>query len=363
MLTAKEIYKGTMTFVWYKLILGAVTFAACAILGAICLLLIKLFNNGIVAVICYSIWVGGTEAVKFFLLHYMGYMVKAGHVAVVAQAASTGVIPDNQFELAKNMVKERFAEANVYFVLDNMVSGAIKQISRTFDNVSHILMVDRLPGYDKVEKLVKFYLDVAFGYVDECCLAWSFLHKDQSPFKSAADGVVIYFQNWKEILKTAAKAVAISLVGLVVATILLAIAIGFPIFILRTVTGTDIGSGTFGVFAFITAIYAARAIKDALLDSWTMVSMTTKFLELAPQTELKVDIYGKLCGLSGKFKELFNKGQADSGVASGDSPALAAAGASESVALPSADASDAAALPPADAPASGEDSASDGAQQ
>lgn len=29
------------------------------------------------------------------------------------------------------------------------------------------------------------------------------------------------------------------------------------------------------------------------------------FLQVAPQTELSVDLYGKLCGLSSKFKEMW----------------------------------------------------------
>ncbi|MCM1092300.1 MAG: hypothetical protein NC413_15875 [Muribaculum sp.] len=35
-------------------------------------------------------------------------------------------------------------------------------------------------------------MNIAFGNVDECCLAYTFLHEEQSAFKSAADGKIDY---------------------------------------------------------------------------------------------------------------------------------------------------------------------------
>ncbi len=49
---------------------------------------------------------------------------------MVTTAVTTGQVPDNQFEVAKNMVKERFATANVYFVVDRLVSGAVSQLQK-----------------------------------------------------------------------------------------------------------------------------------------------------------------------------------------------------------------------------------------
>jgi membrane protease subunit (stomatin/prohibitin family) len=44
-------------------------------------------------------------------------------------------------------------------------------------------------------------------------------------------------------------------------------------------------------------------------------------MEVAPSTVITFDLYNKLCGLSGKFKELFSKGQQEN-----PTPAYAAAG-------------------------------------
>jgi hypothetical protein len=46
-------------------------------------------------------------------------------------------------------------------------------------------------------------------------------------------------------------------------------------------------------------------------------------MQVAPSTQITFDLYNKLCGLSTKFKELFNKGQQES---PSPQPAYAAAG-------------------------------------
>jgi len=39
--------------------------------------------------------------------------------------------------------------------------------------------------------------------------------------------------------------------------------------------------------------------------------MMVSYMQVAPNTVITFDLYSKLCGISSKFKELFQKGQAD----------------------------------------------------
>ena len=126
---ARDVYFKTMKFVWLKLALGAAVILFSIILLAICLGLGSLGQGGGM-VIGFWIWLIIVAAVSGIVNHYIGYMIKAGHVAMVTTAVTTGQIPDNQFEVAKNMVKERFATANVYFVVDRLVSGAVSQLQK-----------------------------------------------------------------------------------------------------------------------------------------------------------------------------------------------------------------------------------------
>ena len=326
MLTAQEIYSKTMTFNWMKLMLGGATLLLSLILFAICAFFVWIFNgfeNGFVFLIAFSIWLSGTKAINFLLMQYFGYFVKAGHVAIIAKAVTEGVVPDDQFNVAKNLVTERFGTSNIYFLVDKLVDKAVHDIGRTFDNVTGFIGLDRIPGFEQIQKLVKFFLHIALGYVDECCLGWTFCKMDQSPFKSAADGVVIYFQNWKILLKGAAKT-ALIVIG---ASICLTIASLMFFGLVFKIIGLG-GMGTLFVIGF--ALMTAWIFKVAFIDSWILVSMMTTYMQVAPTTELKVDIYEQLCRLSAKFKELFQKGQAE---AAPSEPAPAAAS-DDSSALP-----------------------------
>jgi len=101
---------------------------------------------GLVIGLC--IWGGSIKVVHLVVMNYAGYLVKAGHIAVLAEAAATGKVPANQVQYGKDKVKERFVTSNVYFAVDKLVAGAVKEIQRGIEKVSNFL--DFIPGMDKV---------------------------------------------------------------------------------------------------------------------------------------------------------------------------------------------------------------------
>ena len=62
--------------------------------------------------------------------------------------------------------------------------------------------------------IISAVVSVVLEYLNYCSLGWVFLHSEQSAFKSTCDGAVIYFQNWKTLMKNSAKVIAITLVSL-----------------------------------------------------------------------------------------------------------------------------------------------------
>ena len=248
----------------------------------------------------FIIWLSLIGIVNFFLNHYIGYLVKAGHVAVITIAFQTGQVPANPFETGKTMVKERFGTSNVYFALDKLVAGSVKQLQRTLGRITDGLL-GALPGADGVKSLMNMFLDISLGYVDECCLGYTFAHPEQNAYKSAADGVVIYFKNWKTLLKDAAKTTGVVILSFVAVTLVAFVLFGglFRLF------------GWSGFMAFIISLLFAYTVKYAFIDSWILVKMMSSYMQVAPTTQITFDLYDKLCNLSKKFKELFNKGTSE----------------------------------------------------
>ncbi len=295
-MTAKKLFSGTMPFVVAKLALGGLTVLASVILLAILMGIGWLFGDGGIGV-ALIIWIIAVGVIRFALMHYMGYMVKAGHIAVIAEAMKTGSIPNNQVEYGKNLVKERFATSNIYFGVDKLVTNAVKQIQRVLDKAGNAL--DFIPGMDALTGVAKFFVEISLGYIDECCFGWTFYNKEQGACKSAADGVVIYAQNWKVLLKNAAKTMLKTILLMVVMVLVIFIPVGL-IFKLLDWSGFA---------AFLLACLIAWVVKFALLDSYLMIQMMTTYMEVAPKTVITFDLYSKLCTMSASFKELFQKGQ------------------------------------------------------
>ncbi len=309
-----ELFRKTMPFAIAKLVLGAATVLISVVLLAILLGIGWLFGeNGMV--ICIFIWIGATGVVRFAIMHYFGYLVKAGHVAVLAEAVTTGKVPDNQVNYGKEAVKKRFATSNVYFAVDKLVSGAVKQIQRGISKLGNAL--DFIPGMGAVTGIANFFVELSLGYVDECCLGYTFYKKEQGAFRSACDGVVIYAQNIKHLLKNAAK----TMLKVILLSLLVLVLVFVPIGLLFRLLSWNAFIG------FLLAVFITWVIKFAFLDSYILCQTMASYMEVAPTTEITFDLYGKLSKISGKFKELFNKGKAEE-------PQMAYAGAGQSNAQP-----------------------------
>lgn len=251
---ANEVYAKTMKFVWLKLALGMAVILASVLPGAIMFGIAAAIGGetfGIMLFLWMLITVGGFGTVQ----HFLGYVLKAGHVAAVTEIVKTGNVPEDVFKYGTDIVKQKFPTAAAYYALDSLMTGAVNQINKGIDVVGNLL--GKIPGMENIVGFLKTFVNIALGNVDECCLAYTFYKEEQSAFKSAA--------------------------------------------------------GASGVVAFgigcILAILISIVVKSAFVDSYTMVSMIHSYMQVAPTTEITFDLYSKLCGLSAKFKSLFEKGQ------------------------------------------------------
>ena len=296
MMKAGKVFRKTLPFCWAKLLLGAVTVLVSCILLALFLGIGWLFGEGGIW-IGIILWCGSVGVIRFVLMHYFGYMVKAGHIAVMTEAYTTGKVPDNQVKYGIGKVKERFATSNIYFAVNKLVTGAVKQIQRGIEKLGQ--KMDFIPGMQQVAKLASFFVELSLGYIDECCLGYTFYKKEQGAFKSACDGVVIYATNIKKLLGKAAKTM-LKVVLLCIVTVLL---VFIPLGLLFKLLNWS------GLIAFLLACFITWILKFAFLDSYILCQTMAGYMEVAPTTQITFDLYGKLCGISGKFKELFNKGK------------------------------------------------------
>jgi len=254
--------------------------------------------EGFFAVLLVCLFGGGGWYIYRLLREYITYMIKAAHVAVIGELAINGSVPDGfgMYQYGVSKVKKFFAASNALFLLDRMISGTVRQIQRAIGGIGSLLGF--IPGMKQVVNILNKFVDIVLNYIDECILAYIFLHEGQNVWKSACDAIVLYVQNWKTILKTGAK-------------ILLFLGLFYVVFFLafRGIFLGLISNGDFAtaIIAYIMALLFVTVLKWGIVDSIIMINMMCGYLKVAYGAVPSYDLYGKLEGMSKKFKEMLGK--------------------------------------------------------
>lgn len=273
-------------------------------------LLNKLFGESSIAFlvllfITFGIIWGGLR----FLEQYVLYIVKVGHISVVVELLKNGKIPDGKGQIAygKDQVKKNFGSANVAFVVDKAVHGAVRQIQRWLMRVGDFFSF--VPGAKNIIGILNSIMSVSLNYIDEAIVSYIIVRRneerEETVWKSAADGVVLYGQSWKGIVKTATG----SVVFIYAFSILVFIIFALPLMGLSkllTVNNPDMGI-FFGFLVLIGAYILTVAVKRAVIDPIITIAMVRSFLNSIQGIEPSIDLQQKLIGVSSKFRTLFNK--------------------------------------------------------
>jgi hypothetical protein len=80
----------------------------------------------------------------WLVVRYFLYLLKCGHIAVLTELITQGQIGNGSqgmFDYGKDVVKSRFAEVTVLFVIDRLVSGVVRAFNRTLDFVAGLLPI------------------------------------------------------------------------------------------------------------------------------------------------------------------------------------------------------------------------------
>ena len=88
----------------------------------------------------------------YWMREYILYVVKAGHIAVMVHLIDGRDVPGGQGQIAyaRQVVTERFAEANILFVMDQLVKGAIGAITGLIGGIAAFLPI---PGLQRHRQL------------------------------------------------------------------------------------------------------------------------------------------------------------------------------------------------------------------
>ncbi len=206
---------------------------------------------------------GLTAGALYFLREYILYVVKAGHIAVLVDLLDGRDIPGGREQIthASGVVRSRFAETSVLFAVDQLVKGVLGAIIGLVQGLASLLP---LPGLQNVVGLVRAFLRIAVGLVDEVILAYAIRTGSTNPWASAQTALVLYGQNYQTMLRNAA--------WLTVITYGLAFVV-FLVMLAPAALVVWLIPGGWSAGGFVFALIFAWAVKAALIEPFAIACM------------------------------------------------------------------------------------------
>lgn len=240
---------------------------------------------------------GLTAGIIYLLREYILYVVKAGHIAVLVELLDNKPIPDgrSQIDYASGVVKERFAETSVLFGVDQLVKGVLRAITGIVEGIATILPI---PGLQQIVGLMRAFLRIAVGLVDEVILAYAIRTRATNPWDSARTALVLYGQNYKVMLKNAAWLTVITYgLAFVVFLIMLAPAAALVWFL----------PGAWSAGGFVFAILFAWAVKVAVIEPFAIACLMEVYFKTVEGQSPDPVWDQRLSSASNKFNQIKDK--------------------------------------------------------
>lgn len=233
-------------------------------------------------------------AVMYWAREYILYIVRAGHIAVLAELIDSKPMPQGRSQIghATTVVRQRFPQASALFVMDQLIRGVIRAISGLARGILTVLPV---PGAQQIGAILSAFLRVAVGFVDEVILAHAIRTRSDNAWGSAREALVLYGQNWKVMLKNAAwLAIFVNGLGFLVFLVMLAPA-ALVVYLMP---------GAWAAGGVVFALLFAWSVKAALLEPFALACMMQVFFKTIEGQQPNPEWDARLEQMSGKFRKL-----------------------------------------------------------
>lgn len=240
---------------------------------------------------------GATAGMIYLMREYLLYVVKAGHIAVMVEALDGRDLPSGQGQIAyaKTIVTERFGEASVLFGIDQLIKGVIKAITALMQGLLSFMPI---PGISNVMALVRAYLKLAVGLIDEVILAHGMRTRSENPYASAKEALVLYGQNAKPMMINAA--------WLTLFTWALSIIV-FVVMLAPAAAVVYIMPGAWAAGGMVFALLFAWAVKVAVIEPFAIACLLQAFFKVTDGQVPNPDWEAKIDKASAKFQTLGDK--------------------------------------------------------
>ncbi|MFO1235498.1 MAG: hypothetical protein U1F24_00440 [Alphaproteobacteria bacterium] len=250
----------------------------------------------------WAVWggvfgLGAVSVALYMLREWLLYMVKAAHIAVMVKAIDGEDLPAGQGQIAygASIVKDRFAEANVLFVLDQLIKGVLAVITGTLQFFANLIPIG---GVQQIVGMINQVIRLSLTYVDEVILAYNIRIGSDNPWETSRQALVLYAQNYGAFLKNA--------IWLMIFMWVLT-AVVFVVAIAPFVGLAALFPGDVTWFGVLIALVFALSFKAAILEPFAICALMQVFFRKIEGQVPDPAWDARLSGLSKKFVDLKNR--------------------------------------------------------
>jgi len=219
------------------------------------------------------------------------FWVKAGHIALLVKFMDGQPVPEGKAMVvyAREQVQLNFKESNVLFVVDQLIKGVLKVISGLFNTAARAIPIPVVAG---IVSLCSKFIGMSLTYVMK--------HNSTNVWTNSCNGLVLYAQNYGRMLKNA---FWVSILVWILTLIVFVLVLG-PFAALTAAYPSLAGFWTFAIAGLL-----AWGIKSAVIDPIAMTALMQVYFETIEGQYPVQEWEQKLEKLSGKFRELKEKGK------------------------------------------------------
>lgn len=315
-MTNKEIYSKTLSFSVFRLLYDILAFAALAALAIGGFFIAEMtINNGLIGLGIGALV--GIVAVAI-MLRYISYTFKAGQIAMMTEAITTGELPDDVVGAGRKVVRDRFATVGIFFAATGVVKGIFNELGRAISGVGKAVGGDT---GETIGSVISSAVSVVVAYLCDCCLGWIFYRRGVNAAKATCEGAVLFFKHVKTLARNLGRVFGMGLVSLVAiggvfSGIFYLVAAQFPAFFneLASIIATDAESSVALFLSDPTHLAIAAAvlggvivwsiIHGAFVRPFVLTGVLRNYLESGMADVPSEAAFNMLDGKSKKFAEL-----------------------------------------------------------
>ena len=210
-MTNKEIYSRTLGFSVRRLLFDILAFVLMAVLAAAGFFIAeKTAGTGLI-----GLGIGTVVGiiVVIIMLRYISYTFKAGQIAMMTRAITTGDLPDDVIGEGKKVVRERFSTVAAFFAVTGIIKGIFQQLGKALTGLGGKLGGDT---GKTIGGAIDTGIQVVVGFLCDCCLGWVFYRKEQKAARATCEGAVLFFRSGKTLAKNLGRVFGMGLASLAV---------------------------------------------------------------------------------------------------------------------------------------------------